>query len=106
MFFTDPDEINAGFFGFMGAIYLAVFLYFPVMESSAWQATVGKRAVGIIVTDLDGRRIGFVKALGRTLGKILSGLIIYIGYIMIAFTDRKQGLHDILAGTLVIKDPK
>lgn len=77
--------------------------YFVGFESSSWQATPGKRALGLIVTDADGRRISPARALGRYFGKILSGLILMIGYIMIAFTERKQGLHDFLAGTLVVK---
>ena len=78
-------------------------LYFALMESSARQATLGKMALGIVVTDLEGRRIGFGKATGRYFAKILSALIIGIGFLMVAFTQRKQGLHDILAGTLVVK---
>jgi uncharacterized RDD family membrane protein YckC len=78
-------------------------LYYALMESSAKQATVGKMALGIIVTDLEGRRIGFGKATGRYFAKILSALIIGIGFLMVAFTKRKQGLHDILAGTLVVR---
>ena len=78
-------------------------LYYALMESSAKQATLGKMAMGIIVTDLEGRRIGFGKATGRYFAKILSALIFLIGFLMVAFTARKQGLHDILAGTLVVK---
>src|SRR5688572_15612312 len=78
-------------------------LYFALMESSTRQATLGKMAMGITVTDLEGRRIGFGKATGRYFAKILSALIIGIGFLMVAFTARKQGLHDILAGTLVVK---
>ena len=78
-------------------------LYYALMESSAKQATVGKMALGIIVTDLEGRRIGFGKATGRHFAKILSALILGIGFLMVAFTQRKQGLHDILAGTLVVR---
>jgi uncharacterized RDD family membrane protein YckC len=78
-------------------------LYYSLMESSAKQATLGKMAMGIIVTDLEGRRIGFGKATGRYFAKILSALILGIGFLMVAFTQRKQGLHDILAGTLVVK---
>jgi uncharacterized RDD family membrane protein YckC len=78
-------------------------LYFALMESSARQATLGKMALGIVVTDLEGRRIGFGKATGRYFAKILSALILGIGFLMVAFTQRKQGLHDILAGTLVVK---
>ena len=57
----------------------------------------------IYVTDLDGKRITFAKATGRYFAKILSGLFLLVGYIMAAFTDRKQALHDKLAGTLVLK---
>jgi uncharacterized RDD family membrane protein YckC len=78
-------------------------LYYALMESSAKQATLGKMALGIRVTDLDGNRVGFGKATGRYFGKILSALILGIGFLMVAFTQRKQGLHDILAGTLVVQ---
>ena len=91
------------FYGIFMLIYLvASWLYFALMESSAKQATLGKMAVGIIVTDLDGNRISFGKASGRFFGRILSGLIMDIGYIMAAFTEKKQALHDIMAGTLVL----
>ena len=76
--------------------------YFAILESSARQATLGKMAIGIKVTDVDGRRISLIRATGRFFAKILSGLILLIGYIMAAFTARKQALHDILAGTLVV----
>jgi len=78
-------------------------LYFSLMESSSGQATVGKRVLGLKVTDLHGNRIGFARATGRFFGKFLSGIILYVGYIMAGFTERKQALHDILAGTLVVK---
>ncbi len=77
-------------------------LYFAICESSAWQATVGKLALGIRVTDLQGRRIGFLRALGRYGAKFISAMILCIGFIMVAFTRRKQGLHDLIAGTLVL----
>ena len=60
-------------------------------------------ALGIKVTDLNGRRIGFGKASGRFFGRILSMAIFFIGCIMIAFTEKKQGLHDKMAGCLVVK---
>ena len=82
---------------------VVTWLYYALMESSVKQATVGKMALGIMVTDLGGRRIGFGRATGRYFAKILSALIFFIGFIMIAFTERKQGLHDMIAGTLVIK---
>ncbi len=78
-------------------------LYFALMESSAWQATLGKKALGLRVTDMAGQRIGFGRASGRFFGKIISGLTVCIGYIMAGFTPRKQALHDMIAGTLVVR---
>jgi len=78
-------------------------LYYTLLESSSRQATLGKAAVGIIVTDLDGGRISFGRASGRYWGKMVSALILMVGFIMVAFTERKQGLHDIMAGCLVLK---
>ncbi len=78
-------------------------IYYAAMESSEKQATLGKMAIGIIVTDLEGSRISFGRATGRYFGKILSAIILLIGYIMAGFTARKQALHDVLAGCLVVK---
>lgn len=77
-------------------------LYFALMESSEAGATLGKRALGLRVTDLNGNRIDFARASGRYFGKIVSGVILYIGFIMAGFTDKKQALHDMMAGTLVL----
>ncbi|MDO1530341.1 RDD family protein [Fulvimonas sp. R45] len=77
-------------------------LYFAICESSAWQATVGKLALGIRVTDMQGSRISFLRAVGRYAAKFLSYIILLIGFLMVAFTRRKQGLHDLVAGTLVL----
>ncbi|MGG4434515.1 RDD family protein [Priestia megaterium] len=87
-------------------IIVAVFLYFSLMESSKWQATVGKKAVGLKVTDLNGKRISFGRATGRYFSKFISGIACYIGYIMVSFTQKKQGLHNMIAGTLVFKEEK
>ena len=84
-------------------IIVAEWLYFAGLESSARQATVGKMALGIRVTDLDGERIGFGRATCRLLAKIISALILYIGFIMAGFTARKQALHDMICGTLVVR---
>jgi uncharacterized RDD family membrane protein YckC len=73
------------------------------MESSSYQATLGKMICGMKVTDLFGNRISFERATARHFAKWLSGLILGIGYIMVGFTERKQGLHDLLAGTLVLR---
>ncbi len=83
--------------------FVAGWLYNAVMESSDKQATIGKQAMGLIVMDTNGYRISFGRATGRYFAKILSGVILYIGFVMIAFTDRKQGLHDMIADTLVVK---
>lgn len=77
--------------------------YYVIMESSASQATLGKQAMGLIVTDLDGNRISVGRAIGRNLAEILSSITLLIGYIMQPFTERKQALHDMIAGTLVCK---
>lgn len=85
-------------------IYLiSSWLYYTLLESSSKQATVGKMALGIIVTDLYGNRISFGRANGRYWSKILSVLILYIGFIMAGFTEKKQALHDIIASCLVVR---
>jgi uncharacterized RDD family membrane protein YckC len=78
-------------------------LYYALMESSKNQATLGKMALNLKVTDLDGNRIGFGRATGRYFGKIISRMILYIGFIMIGITEKKQGLHDMMAGCLVVR---
>lgn len=82
---------------------LLPWLYSTLMESSSNQGTLGKMAVGIKVTDADGDQISFGRATGRYFSKIISAIILYIGFIMVAFTGKKQGLHDIIAGTLVVR---
>lgn len=92
-------------FGLVVGVYffyiVVVFAYFTVMESSSRQATLGKMAVGIKVGNELGQRISPANALGRMASKILSGMILYIGYIMVGFDARKQGLHDKIASTVV-----
>ncbi len=88
--------IISGTIGLLGS-----WIYEAAMESSSKQATLGKMALGLKVTDLEGRRISFARATGRHFSKIISGLILLIGYIMAGFTQRKQALHDMIAGTLV-----
>ena len=77
--------------------------YYVAMESSHYQATLGKMALSIKVTDIEGNKITLAKAIIRYLSKILSGIILGIGFLMVAFTEKKQGLHDMIAGTLVVK---
>lgn len=78
-------------------------LFFALCESSRWQATPGKLALGLRVTDMYGRRIGFGRATGRFFGKIISGLIFDIGYMMAGWTGRKQALHDLMADCCVVR---
>jgi uncharacterized RDD family membrane protein YckC len=96
-----PYAYGSFFTGGFLKIFCA-WLYYAIMESSKHQGTVGKMILGIKVTDLHGNRIDFARATGRYFAKILSAIIFCIGYIMIAFTKHKQGLHDIIASTLVV----
>jgi uncharacterized RDD family membrane protein YckC len=74
------------------------------MESSSWQATLGKKALDLAVTDLEGQRITFGRATGRHFAKIISGLIpLGIGYIIAGFTEKKQAVHDLIASCLVVR---
>ncbi len=82
---------------------LAHWLYWALMESSPQQATLGKMALGLRVTDLQGERLSFARASGRYFGKIISYLILCIGFMMSGWTEKKQALHDIMAGTLVVQ---
>jgi len=88
----------------MLAVAVAGWLYFALMESSARGATLGKMALGLRVVDINGNRIGFGRASGRYFGKIVSSAIFGIGYIMAAFTQQKQALHDIMASCLVVRN--
>jgi|HubBroStandDraft_1064217.scaffolds.fasta_scaffold03173_7 uncharacterized RDD family membrane protein YckC len=101
-----PEEWAPLFAGF-GRVVLIRFvlnwLYYALLESSAWRGTLGKKALGLEVTDLQGRRIGFGRASGRFFAKFISVLTLFIGFIMAGFTERKQALHDIIAGCLVIR---
>lgn len=98
-------------FGAVGAVVLGLSyltwplisaLYFVTMESSARQATLGKMAVGIKVTGLDGARISRTRAFGRWASHLINYLTLYIGYLAALFTARKQGLHDMVASTYVV----
>ncbi len=78
-------------------------MYYVLYETSMYQATPGKWIMNLKVTDINRDKIGFVKATGRHFGKILSGVILLVGFIMAAFTENGQALHDRLAGCLVVK---
>lgn len=102
-------ESNEGVLGFVALIVglvisaVSVWLYYALFESSSKQGTPGKLACGFVVTDMNGDRISFGKATGRYFGMILSALTLGVGFIMCAFTERKQCLHDMLAGCLMYK---
>jgi tetratricopeptide (TPR) repeat protein/uncharacterized membrane protein YeaQ/YmgE (transglycosylase-associated protein family) len=87
---------------FLMLCFITGWLYSALMESSPHQGTLGKMFLGIKVTDLNENRIGFGKATGRYFSKYISSFILGIGCIMVAFTQKKQGLHDIMAGCLVV----
>ncbi len=94
---TSYHASNGGFL-----IRLVVgWLYFALMESSVRQATLGKMALGMRVTDESGGRLSFSRATGRYFAKYVSAIILGIGFIMAAFTARKRALHDMIASTLV-----
>ncbi len=78
-------------------------LYFTILESSTWQATFGKKNLSLNVTDLNGNRITFGRANARYWSKFISTIILGIGYIMAAFTEKHQALHDMIGGTFVMK---
>ncbi|HWT16410.1 MAG TPA: RDD family protein [Patescibacteria group bacterium] len=77
-------------------------VYLAWMHSSSSQATLGKMAVGIKVVRTDGERISFLRGIGRYWGYLLSSMLLMIGLIMAAFTERKQALHDFMCDTLVV----
>src|SRR5215469_5227129 len=100
---ADPFDILRETDKFQVAALVVTWLYFAVMESSQRGATVGKMVCGLRVVDRQGQRISFGRASGRFFAKFISAAILLIGYLMAAFTERKRALHDIIAGTLVVK---
>jgi len=95
--------IVAVFFLFATAGLVATWLYHALMESSEWQATVGKKVLGLVVTDTEGCRVSFGRATGRHFAKIVTNMVpAFIGYIMAGFTEKKQALHDMIAGCVIL----
>ena len=101
----DWGLITGFFIGWILVLVLA-WVYYAIMESSSQQATLGKIALGIIVTNHEQQRLSFGRASKRYIGKIISLLIVGVGFIMIARTEKKQGLHDIIAGSFVLEKGK
>lgn len=105
IFFTSSKAV-----ALLGVIFFIVpvlgtvgWLYYALMESSAFQATLGKRVMGLKVTGMNGEAISFGRASGRFFAKFLSSMILMAGYVMAAFTSRKQALHDMVAGCMVVR---
>ena len=107
----DEDTNDLGAFVIAGLIFLGAtlslvvtWLYHALMESSEWQATLGKRALGLVVTDMAGQRISFGRSTGRHFSKIITNMVpAFIGYFMAGFTQKKQALHDMIAGCLILR---
>jgi uncharacterized RDD family membrane protein YckC len=88
----------------ISAVYLLVtWMYYALLQSSARQATIGKMALNLVVVDINGGRLTFARASLRFFSKIISSAIFMIGYIMAAFTEKNQALHDIIANTYVVR---
>jgi uncharacterized RDD family membrane protein YckC len=99
-FSSDPEHFDSR------AVALQVvlnWLYEALLTSSERGATLGKMAVGLRIVTEQGERLSFLRATGRYFAKYVSALILGVGFLMVAFTDRKRGLHDMIAGTVVIK---
>lgn len=111
--FFMPVTVASGYFFGVGwpltpgvisaALCIVGLIYSALGESSRHQATVGKMALGIKVTDLEGRRISFRRAAWRALGKLASFSVLLVGFVVAIFTKRRQALHDFMAGTLVVR---
>ncbi|MCA1029813.1 RDD family protein [Bacillus timonensis] len=101
------DEMVASVLGYYLVVLLLALIvpvaYYAGFHASPWQATVGKKIVGLKVTDLNGNRISFWRGFGRYLAMSFLSGIFMIGYIMALFTEKKQALHDLIAGTVVVR---
>src|ERR1700733_423003 len=109
----DPRDVGAvlggtfflGLFTVMSLAFLGGWLYHAKMESSSWQATLGKKALNLRVTDLYGARVTFARASGRHFAKLITGLIpLGVGFMLAGLTERRQALHDMIASCLVLRD--
>ncbi len=102
----DPEEMVMTFLALSTPLYLAnmimTWLYYALLQSGSWQATLGKRAIGVKVVDKNGERISFTTASVRYLGRIISGMTMLIGFIIAGFSAKKQALHDMIASTYVV----
>lgn len=103
---TDADAfaLLGGYAVMIIANIIMTVLYFAGFHASKWQGTVGKKLLGLKVTDLHGDRISFLRGVGRYLAMAFLSSIFMIGYIIAAFTEKKQSLHDLIASTVVIRN--
>ncbi|GIM44478.1 hypothetical protein DNHGIG_00270 [Collibacillus ludicampi] len=99
----DPNTTLGPLMLYEWILFVGTWLYFALMESSTKQGTLGKMALGLRVTELNGQRITFGRATGRYFAKIISSILFLIGYLLAGWTKKKQGLHDMIAGTLVVR---
>jgi uncharacterized RDD family membrane protein YckC len=83
--------------------YWVLILYWALMEGSRYQASIGKMAMGVRVTDHAGQRLTFLRAFARNVSKFLSAFTFLIGFMMAGWTSKKQGLHDMVARCYVVQ---
>ncbi|MBI1797944.1 MAG: RDD family protein [Candidatus Eisenbacteria bacterium] len=100
---VDPDYTEGRTWKALAINTVIAWIYSAAFESSRAQGTLGQQALGIAVTDLAGGRISFARATGRHFGQLVSALLLFVGYVMIAFTEKKQALHDMMAGCLLVR---
>jgi len=86
-----------------GGAWLIELIYRAAFEASSWQATIGKRLLGLSVCTAEGHRMSFPRAALRHIAKLASAIPFQLGFLMIGLHDRKQGLHDLLARTYVLR---
>lgn len=98
---SDTDMIAPAIDAFISNVIGLI--YYVVMESSKYQATLGKMLFGLQVVDIHGNRLSLARAAGRNFGKIISFVLLYFGFFMAGWTRQKQGLHDKMAGCLVVR---
>ena len=96
-----PRPTPAGFFVFL----LLMWIYYAAFEASSWQATPGKKLLRLYVTDLSGRPITFARASFHNVGRMISEMTFWVGYISAGFNEKKQALHDIISGCVVLRRP-
>ena len=106
LFFKRSPEEGRGLSVVAAIFQIALLIiYMPALWSSPMQATAGQRICSLrVIHATDGKGLSFGRGLLRVLGMILSGLLLGMGYVMVAFTERKRGLHDMIADTCVVKD--